>query len=191
MIETWFPKTIFVKNNILVDKLKFYENFIDSKLNSAGTHRHGIHYVESSHASFDQFHTLPEMKDLVREIISNVWEYLMALGYTESTISKLKLANMWVNRSKKGDYLYPHIHGESLLSGAYYVTCGDEDKIKFFNDMSESFLHPPDIANEYSNQYCEYSCTPGRLLLFKSNLIHGTESQKCDKKIVVSFNIRT
>jgi uncharacterized protein (TIGR02466 family) len=189
MIQTWFPKTLFVRENVLNDKLLFYENFIESKFKEHGSDRHGIHYVESSHASFDQFHTLPEMEDLVREICISSQEYLQAIGYNNNTISKLKIKNMWCNISKNGDYLYPHIHGESLLSGAFYVCCGSEDKIKFFNDISNTFLKPPDFFNEYNYQYCEYPCTPGSLLIFKSNFLHGTEAQKSDKKIVVSFNI--
>ena len=39
--------------------------------------------------------------------------------------------------------------------------------------------------------YSEYrlECKPGRLLLFKSSLEHGTPKQKNGEKIVVSFNI--
>lgn len=189
MIQSWFPKTVFVRENVLSDKLSFYENFIETKFKEHGSDRHGIHYVESSHASFDQFHTLPEMEDLVREICISSQEYLQEIGYNYNTISKLKIKNMWSNISKKGDYLYPHIHGESLLSGAFYVCCSEGDKIKFFNDLSETFLRPPDFRNKYNYQYCEYPCTPGSLLIFKSNFMHGTEAQKSNKKIVISFNI--
>lgn len=189
MIHTWFPKTIFVRENVLTERLDFYKNFIESTLANHGSDKHGIHYVESSHASFSSFHTLPEMEDLVREICISSQEYLQAIGYNTTTISNLRIKNMWANISRKGDYLYPHIHGESLLSGAFYVCCGDEDKIKFFNDLSETFLKPPDIPNEYSYQYCEYPCTPGNLLIFKSNFMHGTEYQRGNKKIVISFNI--
>ncbi len=189
MIHTWFPKTILVEENILLEKLSFYEKFIEKKLEEFGSSRHGVHYVQSSHASFDKFHTLPEMEDLVREICIRSQEYLRQIGYNDNTISQMKIKNMWANISHKGDYLFPHIHGESLLSGAFYVCCGDKDKIKFFNDLSETYLKQPDIPNEYSYQYCEYLCTPGNLLIFKSNLMHGTAAQQGDKKIVISFNI--
>lgn len=189
MIETWFPKTIYREESLLTDKLSYYEKFIEKKLSEYGTERHGIHNVDSSHASFSQFHTLPEMEDIVKVICFHTKNYLNTIGYSDKTISNLRLMNMWVNISKKGDYLYPHIHGESLISGAFYITCSKGDKIKFFNDISDTFLKPPDIPNQYSYQYCEYDCTPGTLLLFKSNFMHGTEAQKSDKKIVVSFNI--
>lgn len=114
---------------------------------------------------------------------------LNLIGYSDSTISKLSIKNMWANISYKGDYLYPHIHGESLLSGAFYVYCNKYDEIYFYDDISHSYLRPTDYITNYSQQMCEYPCTPGNLYLFKSNFMHGTPSQKSDKKIVISFNI--
>lgn len=189
MLQTLFPKTVYVKNNLLLNRLSSYKFCIEKQFRFHGSDRHGLHFVESSHATFYEFHLLPEFQDLVQEIYKHTHDYLKLLGYHESTISGLQIQRMWANISQKGDYLYPHLHGESLISGAFYITSDSTDKLKFFNDLSESFLKPADFTSEYNQQYCEYDCVPGRLLLFKSNFLHGTEAQKSNQKIVLSFNI--
>ena len=58
-----------------------------------------------------------------------------------------------VNTFGKGDYLTPIYMVVCFL--AFYVCPGDDDKLRFFNNITESFLKAPDNPNEYSYP-CEY-----------------------------------
>ena len=48
----------------------------------------------------------------------------------------------------------------------------------------------PQQYNSLNYKYCEYDCIQNRLLMFKSDFMHGTEAQVTDEKIVISFNIK-
>lgn len=188
MLNTWFPKTLFVKTNLHLNELDYFSKVIENKFRECGYTENGMQKVKSSHISFNEFHKLNEMSGLVKSVWKYSTEYLKEIGYSDETITKLSILNMWANISSTGDYLFPHIHSGSLLSGVFYVEGSSEDKLKFFNDWTDTTLSP-DVYNEYNYKYCEYPCTPGNMILFKSNFLHGTESQKAKRKIAVSFNI--
>jgi uncharacterized protein (TIGR02466 family) len=145
--------------------------------------------VDSTHASGDKLHTDPEFKDLVDVIFKNAEIFLKELGYSEEFIKRIKIGNMWANVSGPGDFLYPHIHPNSLLSGAFYVKKAEDSKIKFFSDILTSMIPEPSTINQLNYKFCEYTCDPGRLLIFKSDFLHGTGKQSEGEKIVISFNI--
>lgn len=88
--------------------------------------------------------------------------------YNKYKISKLKLINSWFNISQPGNKLKAHNHGESVVSGAFYVSAGK-------NTVPLIFPH---------TQIKPY---PGLLILFSSDLIHYTEEEK-EQRIVISFN---
>ena len=102
-------------------------------------------------------------------------------------LDNLHFDNCWANISYPGDYIFPHNHNGSLLSGVYYVKSSINERIKFFN--KPTMLPDPEVWNNYNHQYCEYSCIPGSMLLFTSDTMHGTEKQKCEEKIALSFNL--
>lgn len=188
MIKTWFPKTLYIKTNLHLNELSLFSNIIENKFREYGYTENGMQRVKSSHVSFNKFHEVSELSNLVDTIWEHSRLYLNRIGYSKETIDSLSILNMWSNISSPGDYLFPHIHSGSLLSGVFYVEGSPEDKIKFFNDWTDTIMSP-DFYNEYNYKYCEYPCDPGTLILFKSNFLHGTEAQKAKRKIAVSFNI--
>lgn len=82
--------------------------------------------------------------------------------------SELKLINSWFNITHPGGDLKPHFHGESIISGAFYVHAGKNSVPLIFEKEK---VYPK----------------PGLLVLFSSDLVHYTEPEK-EKRIVISFN---
>ena len=113
--------------------------------------------------------------------------YLKILGHTETA----KVLNVWTNVSKKGDYLFPHNHPDSLLSGAFYVSSTNEnDVIEFFDNINSMIKPAPEkTSNIFNFQTCTHQCTKGKLIIFKSDFLHGCPALQGDEKIVISFNI--
>lgn len=80
-------------------------------------------------------------------------------------IPKLKLINSWFNISQPGNKLKAHNHGESVISGAFYVS-GSTPLI-----FPETSIKPK----------------PGLLVIFSSDLVHYTEEEQ-EERIIISFN---
>ena len=185
MISLWFPKAIYFQPNILNNKLGIYEEQIKDAFSSIGTCRERLKNVDSTHRLEKNIFDVAELDGLVEEFYKHANLYLDALGYKKR--KSLHIQNCWANISYPGDYLFPHNHGGSVIAGVYYVKCGIHEKIKFFN--APTMLPDPDEWNERNHQHCEYSCLPGSLLLFTSDIMHGTEKQDCEEKIAISFNM--
>jgi uncharacterized protein (TIGR02466 family) len=181
-IHGLFPKPVYQVDNLLEDKLTYYETVM--KNNSINLNRNDYHYVDSSY-QIENLHTKKEFVDLFNIIIIHSKEFLTQLGY--DNLENIKVLNSWFNISKQNDYLQKHIHNGSLLSGAFYIKSDVNDVINFYDLIDVTQV--PERTNSISYSQYELECRPGRLLLFKSSLEHGTPRQKSKEKIVVSFNI--
>jgi len=187
-IHTWFPKSLYIVEDLHLSDLDIYENKIKEIFNYSSTKSNGMLSVSSSHKTNDQLHLDPTFEKLVNSIYEHSYKFLNLLGYSDSFIDSVDIKNMWANISVSGDFIFPHIHSDSILSGAFYIKKYEGSKIKFFNDIT-SMYPKPEKFNELNYEYCDYDCNPGRLILFKSDFLHGTEKQPTGEKIVISFNI--
>ena len=105
-----------------------------------------------------------------------------------------KISNMWAIINTGGSANLRHQHGNSTISGAYYVrapiSCGD---IVFYDPRpAPVYSHPnalnPNLLNAQVN-----GITPkeGALILFPSYLDHSVnENQSNEERIVISFNLK-
>ena len=184
MIHHWFPKTIYYKNNIEIENLCVYRNSILDVFKSNTSCRDGLKNVDSTYMTVNNLQTNSNFDSLVNIILEEVSIYAKEIGFLNRNYY---IDSMWANVSKENDYLFPHNHNGSFISGVFYISSNLENKIKFFN--SPTMFPDPDIWNKNNFQYCEYSCIPGTLLLFQSDIMHGTESQVGSEKICLSFNI--
>ena len=187
-IHMWFPKTLYVLDNLLIDQLLKFEEEIKIILQATNIKRTGTLNVDSTHQYDNSIHNNPVFKDLVNTIYENSKLYLKELGYNDNFVNSLSIENMWANVSKSEDFLFPHVHPNSLLSGVFYVKTGSNNTITFFDDIYNMNV-PPQYDNSLNFNTCVYDCTPGRMILFRSNFLHGTEKQIDGEKIVISFNI--
>lgn len=187
-IHKWFPKSLYVVDDILIPYLPVYESKIKEIFDSAGTNINGMLSVNSSHKTNDKLHLDPVFSNLTDAICEHSYNFLTSLGYSNEFIDTLDITNMWANISHNNDFIFPHVHSDSIISGAFYIKNYTGGKIKFFNDVT-SMMPKPSAFNELNYEYCDYDCNPGRMILFKSDFLHGTERQTDGEKIVISFNL--
>ena len=187
-IDTWFPKSIYILDELFLDKLDQLESDIKNVISQAGTYKNEFLTVESTHRTMSKLHTLPEFDDLATEILKNAKIFLTEMGWKTSSVENLYIGSMWTNVSKAGEFVMPHIHPGSILSGAFYVKKYEGSRITFFNDIYDMVPFEGEPTG-LSHPGCYYDCDPGRLMMWKSDLLHGTEMQTSGEKIVISFNL--
>ncbi len=187
VLETWFPKSLYIVKDLHIDKLETYRKEI-LKIVSAKSKRTKENFVDTTY-SIDEVDLSKNktFNKLTKDILLHSNNYLKILGYSETA----KMLNMWTNVSKKGDYLFPHNHPDSLLSGAFYVSSTNEnDVIEFFDNINSMVKPAPEkTSNIFNFQTCIHQCTQGKLIIFKSDFLHGCPALQGDEKIVISFNI--
>ena len=105
-----------------------------------------------------------------------------------------KISNMWAIINTGGSANLRHQHGNSTISGAYYVRapqdCGD---IVFYDPRPAPIYSYPNVksVNFLNAQVNGISPVEGALILFPSFLDHSVNENKSnEERVVISFNIR-
>lgn len=128
------------------------------------------------------------------KFISNSIEQVMTDMKWEKNKQSVKINNMWAIINTGGSANLRHQHGNSTISGAYYVRAPkDSGDIVFYDPRpAPIYSHPnvesPNLLNAQVN-----SITPkeGALVLFPSYLDHSVnENLSNEERIVISFNIK-
>ena len=128
------------------------------------------------------------------KFISNSIEQVMTDMKWEKNKQSVKINNMWAIINTGGSANLRHQHGNSTISGAYYVRAPkDSGDIVFYDPRpAPIYSHPnvesPNLLNAQVN-----SITPkdGAMVLFPSYLDHSVnENLSNEERIVISFNIK-
>tara|TARA_B100000989_G_scaffold163896_1_gene122442 strand:- start:221 stop:823 length:603 start_codon:yes stop_codon:yes gene_type:complete len=164
----------FIKNLQSNDKKGIY------KSNVKGWHSKDFNLQENSPRNFISF-----ISPSIEKVLTDMkWEKLS---------QKININNMWAIINKGGSGNLRHQHGNSTISGAYYVRAPkDSGDIVFYDPRpAPVYSYPkaesPNILNAQVNGI---SPKEGALVLFPSYLDHSVnENLSNEERIVVSFNI--
>jgi uncharacterized protein (TIGR02466 family) len=187
-IENWFPKPIYYADNVCVEHLPLFETKVKNIIETKGTKTTGYLGVKSTHQTDSELHLDPMFRPLCRDISEHVFNFATTLGYSPDKAFKMSFGNMWANLSGQHGYNFPHTHPGSVISGAFYIKTAPGNTIAFYDKYEVIAL--PEGDTLYNGAPITYGCVPGRLLLFKSDFIHGNPAQESvGEKIVISFNM--
>ncbi len=198
MIDNWFPTTIWYTDNNLVDDLDELKSRCFQIIAEISQDKHP--FSESSlktsfwHLKYGHIHLLPEFENLTSVILNQAVSFLNILGFPGIIEQELKFTNMWINLIEKNDYHAQHIHnsiGNSLISGVFYVDAPNNATLDFTSPYVDSYSPvKPIIDNDLNYSVVKYSCLPGRIVMFRSNVYHGYDSHGQEKnKISIPFNL--
>ena len=109
----------------------------------------------------------------------------------------LKMQNMWLNINSYKDSNLGHIHGESILSGVYYIDVPKDSGDIHFRPPYALFLpsYWPDKETEkftpFNSSHWEISPQNNQLIIFPAWLEHAVtpNKNKTKKRITVAFNM--
>ena len=116
-----FPTPVLLVDSVCLDHLDHFESIIKDIIQQKGTISTEFQNVKSTHQTFPNLYNVKQFSPLVEAIQKNAYDFLEILGFSEVEITKLRMNNMWANLVTTGDYLFPHIHSHSIVSGAYYI----------------------------------------------------------------------
>ena len=125
--------------------------------------------------------------------ISPAIEKVMIDMNWEKEKQKVNINNMWAIINTGGSTNLRHQHGNSTISGAYYVRAPEKSGDIVFYDPrpAPAYSYPQAInPNLLNAQVNGISPKEGALVLFPSYLDHSVnENLSNDERIVISFNI--
>lgn len=137
-----------------------------------------------------------KLKELKTSIIENVERYCYGY-YKVKTNAKIDILNSWINIHEPNDWGQSHIHGNSILSGVYYMNTPPESgDISFNRPMTASMPFSTMFHMDYSEinmVNCDnYKVTPsqGMLVIFPSWLQHAiTRNNTKEDRYSLAFNV--
>jgi uncharacterized protein (TIGR02466 family) len=185
-IDRWFPKLVYTSNNILLNNnLNLKESCINV-VSECGSEVNPYMTIQSTHTTNDHLEKDPQFKVVKDSILHHVKNFCAQLGYHRQVIDTIDILNMWTNISEGGNFIFPHQHPNSLISGVFYVEAPKDSVITFYNEFDNFYL--PMERNELTYSSCNYNCITNSLILFRSDFIHGNPQQPNGRKIAISFN---
>ena len=164
----------FIKNSQMKDQVGI------NKSNIKGWHSKDFDLQEDTPKKFINF-ILPSIEKVILDMN---WE---------KQKQKININNMWAIINTGGAANLRHQHGNSTISGAYYVrapkNCGD---IVFYDPRPAPVYSYPNAINPnlLNAQINGISPNEGGLVMFPSYLDHSVnENLSKEERIVISFNI--
>jgi len=131
-----------------------------------------------------------KIEDYACDYIANTLGYQLKDGVV--------ITDCWLNVCQAGGDQFMHNHGNSFVSGTYYVNFNPDvhGKLKFQNQsmMPETNLSPFMELNiekntKYNSGGAIINHNEGDAVFWRSNLVHGYTDNMTDNRISISFNI--
>ena len=151
-----------------------------SKSNIKGWHSKDFNMQENEPKNFIKF-ILPAIEQVITDMN---WE---------KQKQSININNMWAIINIGGSANLRHQHGNSTISGAYYVRAPKNSGDIVFYDPRPApvFYYPtPVSSNSLNAQISSISPKEGALIIFPSYVDHSVnENLSNDERIVISFNV--
>ena len=131
---------------------------------------------------------MPELKNIKEFCLQGVQEYFSKIiGATDEV--KPYITQSWLNWTNTGEAHHQHSHGNSIVSGVFYISTEQDDSIDFLrNDIFPYVLMPKEWTLTNSLK-CKVYAEEKVLLLFPSNLMHEVVVREGNKtRISLAFN---
>jgi len=103
------------------------------------------------------------------------------------------ITQSWLNITKPGEFHHEHCHSNSIISGVFYISTVEDDRITFGDPnvkVKEIRKIPPEAYTMYNATTWVFPAINDGLILFPSWLDHQVEPNKkaTTDRISISFN---
>ena len=184
IIESFFPTMIYGKD-VNLDINLFEKEIVAWSKKDPGlikTNVNGWHSKTTMHKN-----------SVFKPLVDELYKMQQEVFHEEFLDRFPKLGNMWANINYKGSLNRPHVHANSLFSGAYYIKVPKDSGLLKLNDPRQGthFIKPARKDQVPLHLAPEIHVQPkeNRIIMFPSWLEHLVENNKTDNaRISVSFN---
>ena len=103
------------------------------------------------------------------------------------------ITQSWINVNKPGEFHHNHFHTNSIISGVFYVSTEEDDRIIFEHPnirLKQLIKFEPKEFNLWNSSNWFFPSITNELILFPSWLMHKVESNEkaTTDRISISFN---
>jgi uncharacterized protein (TIGR02466 family) len=184
LIHDIFPTpivTVDLSSHLNLDELKKTVDELSLEMDAHDLISNG----ESSYATIRKILDCEELNYL-RQVIQSEIRILQ----TKMGIKCLTFTNSWINVMNESSHVDEHIHGMSVISGAFYINAEEGSGNLFIkNPNHESQMLYDKLEDTcYSQEYIEIEVKSGLLVLFPSWLRHHVRTNGYNNRTVLSFN---
>ena len=134
---------------------------------------------------------LKEFEDIRLFIEKSIKEYFENILSPEGNVEPF-ITLSWLNFTEQGGFHHKHWHGNSVLSGVFYISALEEhDRIYFYNEKKSAIDLTPKNFNIFNSSAWWIPVKENDLILFPSDLEHGVNTVQLDKhtRISLAFNV--
>ena len=145
-------------------------------------------YVNQKRTEYDG-----SLDRLFKEIEKGIKLYLKEHNYNLDILD-IYITKAWASLTKKGELIAEHNHKAGHYSISYYVEAKDQGNIYFNKEESLGLPIPSSYDcytedNQHNIDYISYPSRTGELIIFPSNMIHGTEvNQQENPRISIALD---
>ena len=133
---------------------------------------------------------LDEFKDIRLFAENAIKEYFENIISPEGDVHPF-ITLSWLNFTEQGGFHHKHWHGNSILSGVFYISALEEhDRIYFYNEKKSAIELTPKNFNIFNSSAWWIPVKENDLILFPSDLEHGVNTVTLDHtRISLAFNV--
>ena len=130
-----------------------------------------------------------KMFELKNFCVGSVKEYFETIICTSNDIEPY-ITLSWLNYTDKNGYHHRHVHNNSIISGVFYISVAEDDRIYFHNDRQRQIDFFTETYNNFNSQAWWIPAKKNSLLMFPSELPHSVKTHETeDTRISLSFNV--
>ena len=168
-IDTWFPTSIAIVENIISKK---EHNFLKNKLlklNKETAHPQWHSDVKTSYGKYDL--TLDkDFANLIEQTRLQTLDFARIMGSYDGC----KVKKSWYTIYKEGDFQEYHEHDNSIFSSVYcFTNPKNSGQLIFKNPVKDMLPMGRVKPNKHSFYNVMYNLKPGQLIIFRSFLDHS------------------
>lgn len=127
------------------------------------------------------------LRDFIEQEIKTFSETVMCYKDIE-----LYITQSWINYNDPKEFHHQHYHANSIVSGVFYITVNQNDKIQFYDRKPKDMLmFNRSSYNQYNSIHWWWPVKEKELFLFPSNMEHGVPTIQDAEQMRISLSFNT